>query len=216
MVTFSLYNTIHPTSVNKFLGVYFDSKLSWIRQIDHLCLKLAKASFAVRKIYQIVNKQAAITTYYGLFHSVLSYGILAWGNASIGHIQRIFIIQKSAVRSIVGAKFDEHCRPIFKYLGIMTLFSLIIFENLIHIRRNIHEYHRLSEQHNYSTRKNNSLIQDRFRLKKTKNIGITFYNALPTGMQTLPIGKFRSEIKKILIDMCLYDFEEFYHEIRKF
>lgn len=121
---FSLHISTNPTVGNKFLGLYLDSKLACSRQIYHLCTKLAHARCTEQKVNQINNKEAATINYYGLFHSILTYGIVGLGNASANNLQRVFIIQKQAVRSIVGAKSDEHCKPI---LGIWV--SVPIFFN---------------------------------------------------------------------------------------
>nr|CAH7764355.1 unnamed protein product [Callosobruchus chinensis] len=126
--SFSL-KTCQNNSHVRFLGIDLDSSLSWSLHIENLC-----TVYAIKKVSQTVDTEAAVTAYYGLFHSSLSYGILSWGNASFSQLQKVFIIQKAAVRGIVNARPVEHCKDLFKHFKITTLFGLIVFQNLIYIR----------------------------------------------------------------------------------
>ncbi|CAH2252093.1 jg13882 [Pararge aegeria aegeria] len=67
--------------------------------------------------------------YFSYFHSIMSYGILLWGNAA--DISTIFVLQKRAVRSIYKMGPRESLRDKFKDFKIMTVYSQYIFENLI-------------------------------------------------------------------------------------
>lgn len=209
---FTLGTTKEKTS-NKFLGIHIDNQLTWVNHIDYLCEKLSKAVFALRTISAISNKETALTTYYALFHSILSYGILAWGSAAHIHLQRVFILQKAAVRRIVGAKWDDHCEPIFKQLNIMTVFSLIVFENLMYIKSNLSRFQNHSNQHSYDTRGKHYIIQPCQRINKTKTFGITLYNKLPSVLQNLPMALFKKKARMIMQDMCLYSIEEYFGRI---
>ncbi|KAK3926464.1 putative RNA-directed DNA polymerase from transposon BS [Frankliniella fusca] len=87
------------TSNTKFLGIFIDDNLKWNKHIEELEIKLSKAIFAIRKIRDIVNEKTALMTYHALFHSILSYGVVTWGNSS--RTVDIFKLQKKAIRAIV-------------------------------------------------------------------------------------------------------------------
>nr|CAH7769073.1 unnamed protein product [Callosobruchus chinensis] len=144
--SFSLKTSQNNSHV-RFLGIDLDSSLSWSLHIENLCSKLSKAVYAIKKVSQTVDTEAAVTAYYSLFHSLLSYGILSWGNASFSQLQKVFIIQKAAVRGIVNARPVEHCKDLFKHFKITTLFRLIVFQNLIYIKNNIDKHVQLSSVH---------------------------------------------------------------------
>jgi hypothetical protein len=57
--------------------------------------------------------------YYAYFHSLMRYGIVFWGNSS--EAKKIFLLQKKAIRIMMGMKRSESCRPVFKELTILTL-----------------------------------------------------------------------------------------------
>ena len=72
--------------------------------------------------------------YYALFHSVISYGIIFWGNSSHSYI--IFRIQKKAIRIMEGCGNRVSCRNLFKKLKILPLTSqYVIFINVCGSKR---------------------------------------------------------------------------------
>ncbi len=66
--------------------------------------------------------------YFAKFQSILTYGLTIWGGTSVENFNRLFIIQKRAIRIIHGAPPDEHCQQLFKTFRVMTLACLYIFE----------------------------------------------------------------------------------------
>ena len=63
--------------------------------------------------------------YYTPFHSIMSYSIIFWGNST--HSQKIFELQKRAIRTITGSRNKDSCRNLFKQLGVVPLQSQYIF-----------------------------------------------------------------------------------------
>lgn len=193
----------------KFLGVNIDVNLIWDEHITVLSGKLSKSIYAIRKIRNTINDQAALTTYLSLFHPLLTYGILAWGNAAHSHLQKLFVIQKSAVRSIVNAKWDETCKPIFVSLKIMSLFSIIVYQNLLYVKQNLQRYVTHNEIHEHDARNKLNLLTPQNRLHRTNNIGISLYNSLPLHFRNLSMMKFKNKLKNILTQNCLYNIHKF-------
>ena len=65
----------------KYLGVIFDSNLTWKPHIEYICGKISKACGALSKIRHYVDIETLKSVYYALVHSYLRYGIVEWGNA---------------------------------------------------------------------------------------------------------------------------------------
>ena len=65
----------------KYLGVIFDSHLTWKPHIDRVCNKVSKACGALSKLRHCVDLNTLKNVYYALVHSYLRYGVIAWGNA---------------------------------------------------------------------------------------------------------------------------------------
>ena len=66
-------------------------------------------------------KSILISIYFALFHSQISYGLMAWGTAYNDLIDKIFLLQKKAVRIISNVGFNDHTQPLFKKLSILNI-----------------------------------------------------------------------------------------------
>nr|CAI5827778.1 unnamed protein product [Callosobruchus analis] len=88
----------------------------------------------------------------------MCYGILSWGRASYSHIQKVFLAQKAAIGAITKAKCTEHCQPIFKKLVVMTVYVVIIYENLRCRQRHKQTFTSCFEVHNHNKRQKHKLI----------------------------------------------------------
>jgi hypothetical protein len=68
--------------------------------------------------------------YFACFHSVITYGLIFWGNST--NIHRVFMVQKKVKRIISGVGMKTSCRGLFKKLGTLPvacqyIFSIILF-----------------------------------------------------------------------------------------
>ena len=62
----------------KYLGILIDEVLSWNKQIDNICTKLARASGRISKLRYFVPKKTCVSVYFSLFCSHIFYGCLVW------------------------------------------------------------------------------------------------------------------------------------------
>ncbi|CAH2233148.1 jg17775 [Pararge aegeria aegeria] len=81
-----------------FLGITLHAKLQWGPHVNNLWNRLSSAAYAVKKIRHMTDVETARLVYFSYFHSIMSYGILLWGNAA--DIDTIFELQNRAVRAI--------------------------------------------------------------------------------------------------------------------
>ena len=88
-------NRIMNSQTINFLGLTVDYKLSWSPHIARICSKLRSACYILRILKPTLTTQNLKTIYFAYFHSILSYGIIFWGN-STGN--EIFKLQKRAIR----------------------------------------------------------------------------------------------------------------------
>ena len=63
----------------KYLGVTFDSNLTWKNHVNELCLKLSKTVGIFSKLRYYVNVDILIMLYYSIIYPFLTYGIQVWG-----------------------------------------------------------------------------------------------------------------------------------------
>jgi len=72
--------------------------------------------------------------YYALLHSVMSYGIIFWGNSS--HSSIIFRIQKLVTIIMEGCGNRVSCRNLLKKLQILPLTSQYMLSLLMFVVNN--------------------------------------------------------------------------------
>jgi hypothetical protein len=112
------YKNKQMTAVStiKFLGLIIDSTLSWKQHIDSMIPRLNRACFAIRQTKPYMAVEALKMIYFSYFHSILTYGIVFWGN--LVNSQYIFKIQKRVIRLIANLGVRDSCHCAFKELGI--------------------------------------------------------------------------------------------------
>ena len=102
------------------------------------------------------------SVYYSHLHSLISYGIIFWGNSS--NSVHVFQLQKRAIRIITGSRQRDSCRELFKKLKILPLHSQYIFSLLLFIVNNRNLFHVNSDIHDINTRQNSNLHQPQANL----------------------------------------------------
>lgn len=201
---------IAPVDNVKFLGVYLDSKMTWDLQINNLKQKLSSATYAIKKIKELCGLEAAKNVYFAYFHSLMTYGVLFWGTASSA--DTVFVLQKRALRYILGLKYRDSCRDQFRKVGIMTMIGEYIYQSLLYVKDNITYIPTLGSGHNYNTRHKNRLGIPKHRLVKLSKTyliqGIKMYNKLPEYIQEMSHKEFCTVIRKILINKSYYSIDE--------
>ncbi len=71
-----------------------------------------------------------MSIYYALFHSHLIYCLPIWAVAQQKILNKIYLLQKQAVRSICNLPYNAHTEPSFKKLKILPLKDLIFYSNM--------------------------------------------------------------------------------------
>jgi hypothetical protein len=66
----------------KFWGVTIDTTLTCKHHIEELTSRLNKACYAIRSIKLFMSLDVLRSTYFLDVHSIISYGIIFWGNSS--------------------------------------------------------------------------------------------------------------------------------------
>jgi uncharacterized protein (UPF0332 family) len=96
---------IIQTNLVKFLVITVDNTLSWKQHIDTTIPKLNTACYIIRSCKLYLSHAALKMVYYALFHSVISYVLIFWGNSTNTHC--VFKLQKKAIRIIMGTKNND-------------------------------------------------------------------------------------------------------------
>ena len=122
----------------KFLGLFIYNNLSWKTHIECIKSKLSLACYAVRSVKPYVTINTLKMIYYSSFHSVMTYGLLFWGNSP--ERIKIFRLQKKIIRIMIGCRNRDSCRKLFSNLEILPLPSQYILSLLLFTVRNKNQF----------------------------------------------------------------------------
>ena len=149
--------------------------------------------------------------YFADFHAVMSYCLLIWGHSAIA--QRIFALQRKAVRIVGGAGYRDDCKTLFISLKIMTLPSLYVFRCVQYINKHINQYTVSGVAHGYNTRNKEDIECSYGRINRSRSgvnyWGTKFFNRLPTSVRRMTSKTFDQKVKMCLLENPLYNKEEF-------
>jgi len=89
------YNHIENTQSTSFLDLILDKTLSWHLHIDKICVKLNLACYILRILNPFLSVSNLRTIYFSYIHSVITYGIIFWGNSTGS--DEVFKLQKGLI-----------------------------------------------------------------------------------------------------------------------
>ena len=206
--TFELSDSI------KFLGVVIDPCFRWCDHVLYLRKRLASVIFAINELKSVVDLHALKALYYANFNSLISYGVIFWGDSIDSN--KIFVLQKRVLRSMLKLRYHEHCRDYFQLHEILPLPCLYILECVTFVKKYYLDFFPdITVSHPYNTRnKNKELPMPKTRLKLVDKGPmckcILLYNKLPCDIKLiLKISTFRIEVKSFLLQHCFYSVQEY-------
>ncbi|MCO0615633.1 hypothetical protein M8756_20460, partial [Lutimaribacter sp. EGI FJ00015] len=108
----------------KFLGVYIDQHLERKSHINFIAAKISKSVGLLYKAKYYLPSTSLLTLYYALIYPYLTYCNLIWASTYVTNLQRIYLLQKRAVRAISKADYKASSKPLFANLKILDVFSI--------------------------------------------------------------------------------------------
>ena len=123
---------LSPTDSVNYLGVKIDSKLNWESHVSATTTKLNRATAMLYKVKDFLNVNILKSIYCALFESHINYACIIWGQ-NISTINRIYILQKKALRIINFKERNAHSSPLFHYSKIIKIADKVKIENSLFI-----------------------------------------------------------------------------------
>jgi hypothetical protein len=202
----------------KLLGTYIDPNVKWNYHIDALCKRLSKIVFALRVLKNVVSPDILRMVYFTHFQSVLMYCIEIWGQCADYLFNRVFVLQKKAIRILAGVSPRDSCRDLNLYaiLQILPLPALYVSQVLIFVKKHPEYFDKFKFKftHNYNTRNKNRM---QFVPHKTSAYekGLLFagqrmYNKIPFELQIEKCHvRFKQLLKNYLFTHLFYKISDF-------
>lgn len=208
------YGEIKGSTNVKFLGIHVDERLDWKEHIYCLNKKLCKATYAIATIRKNIGTEAAMTTYYAYFYSIIQYGIEFWGHAV--DIDSTLIIQKRALRAICGIKRMESCRSHFERLKILTIINLYLYRLSLLAFKKKHELEQHADIHSYNTRNRSKYVPPQFNYAVNRKgplyMAVKTFNHLPSSISEITsINIFKKKVKHFFQTHVYYNTREFFN-----
>jgi hypothetical protein len=195
----------------KLLGVFFDEHLSFNKHISHVCSKLARANFSLRRVSNFVPIKTLRTLYFSMFHPHLLYCSTIVSCASQTSLNRISTLQKKAIRIITKSKALTHTPPLFLNSHILPFEKLLILNKLLFMHSIAYNYAPTSfngtwptnqnRNNDYNLRNNDLFTLPPFRIELFKKLPLY---ALPLAWNELP-DSLRYQHNRITFKIALTD-----------
>jgi len=150
----------------KYLGINLDSDLKWTTQINDVAVKLKKANSVLSKLRHYMPLSTRMLIYHALFSSHLTYCCQVWGqhvkNINLASLDRIRVLQNTAVRLITFSSHRAHDSPLYRFLNVLKFSDAILRQNVLFIHDLYHgtlppaitDAFNIDFHHSYNTRAN--------------------------------------------------------------
>ena len=117
----------------KFLGVVVDEQLSFKYHIENVARKLAIGIGFLYRGREVLGRKELLLLYNMLLLPHINYCNLVWGINYTTNLHKIQILQKRAVRVILGLGYSDPVTHRFHELGISPISELITKKSLMMI-----------------------------------------------------------------------------------
>ena len=96
---------IQEVKFTKFLGVTIDEYLSWKYHVNEIACKISKVTGVLNRLKSFLPLSVLVNLYNTMILPHISYCIVIWGKCANYLLDRIFILQKRAIRIITNSHF---------------------------------------------------------------------------------------------------------------
>jgi hypothetical protein len=150
--------------------------------------------------------------YYAFFHSLVTYGIIFWGNSPL--VATMFCLKEKAIRIMEGCGNRVSSRDLLRKFHILPLTSQYLLSLLMFVVQHKDFFITSMDSHNLETRQSNNLYTPQANLsvyqKGAYYSGVKIFNKLPSNIKNVNdnITKFKTTLKRFLYANSFYTLEE--------
>ena len=117
----------------KFLGVIIDANLTWKNHIDRISKTISKNTGVINKVKYFMPERVLYKIYCTLVLPYVNHWILVWGSACKTYLEKLFKLQKWAVRTISESQYRSHSEPLFYKSEILNIYNVWTRSWYIHV-----------------------------------------------------------------------------------
>ena len=105
--------------------------MSWKTHINHISLKLSRNIGVLSRLRHCLPSTILVALYNSLIVPHFNYCNVIWGHTFKSYIDKIFLLQKRAIRIITKSDFRSSTDPLFAELNILPIHDLIKLHTLL-------------------------------------------------------------------------------------
>ena len=173
-----------PSQTVKYLGVYLDEYLSGEAHCQELVKKLNRGNGMLAKARHYVPHLELMNIYHAIFASHLMYGAQVWSSKLLSVHERIFRLQKSAMRILTFSDFKAHSEPLFNQLKILKFEHSIDLYNCLFVYDFLHNNLPTSYVNTFS-RLDDGLVNCSTRQASIGQLFVPSYNTTAFGLKCI-------------------------------
>ena len=133
VTTYILSDTLlEISSLQKDLGVYIDSDLTFANHIEYIITKARRLCGWVLRVFQTRKISVMLTVYKGVIRPILEYASVIWNPNALGQIRRLEKVQKWYTKRIAGLHSLSYNERL-QVLQLETLLSRRRYFDLLHV-----------------------------------------------------------------------------------
>ena len=187
---------------------------------EEIVKKLSRANGIIAKTRHFVPHEHLKNIYYATFSSNLSYAVQVWAQSLQSVQEKIFLLQKKAVRLLTFSAHLEHTEPLFKAEKILKIRDNIYLQNCLFVHDYFHGnlpksfaniFTKASETHeNFTRHSNNGVIvpphykSTTYGLHSTYKLCSDAWNDFSDQQKAIDIAKIKADKNHKPIDLhCL-------------
>lgn len=183
---------VERTNSFKYLGLTFDSSLSWKVHIEMLQKELSSTCGLLWKVSKFVPSKQMLSMYHAFVQSKVQYMVSIWGSATKYSLKKIQSIQNRSLKTVYKKPhlyptlelYKNAAPSILPISALRELQSVVQIHKFLHISKTHHNHILTRTNHGYRTRNQSSLIlrkpNTELRKRSFGYYGRQRYNALPT------------------------------------
>lgn len=123
------------TDQTTFLGVVLDCRLKWDIHVDKIASKVSKFIGIIKKVKSKLNFSSLLTLYNSFVNVHLSYCIAVWGSTAHVYLEKLFKLQKRALRHVFNVHYREHTAPLFLQAKVLNVYEMYSYNVCIFMYR---------------------------------------------------------------------------------
>ena len=111
----------------KFLGVIIDHKITWKEHVTYVSGKMSRSIGILIKARSCLNKHAMMTLYYSFIYPYMTYCNNVWGSTYASNTEKVYNLQKRALRIMFNIGKRESVIPMFTEMCILKFPDINVY-----------------------------------------------------------------------------------------